>query len=126
MFEDIKVEDLVLVPVGVKASAFDRNPKIFWCRCKVSKVTPKRFTVNGSTYNKIDGSNITASEPYRPPRAGCKVYEPEQDEYEDFLGYKQLLTTRSKFHKLLGSVDVEELSMGQIQQITDILKGEIK
>lgn len=126
MFKDIEVEDLVLVPVGVKKGAFDRNPKIFWCRCGVSKVTPKRFTVNGQTYSKVNGDNIKAPEPYRSKRPPCKVYTPDQDEYEDFLEYKKLLNTQATFRKLLGSVDVEELSMDQIRQITSILKGEIK
>lgn len=126
MFEDIKVEDLVLVPVGVKRGTFDRNPRIFWCRCSVSNVTLKRFTANGQTYKKVDGSNIKASEPYRPAKPVCKVYTPEQDEYEDFLEYKGLLKTQATFRKLLEGVDVEELSMDQIQQITNILKGEIK
>lgn len=126
MFKDVEVGDLVLVPVGAKVSAFDRNPKIFWCRCKVSKVTPKRFTANEQTYKKVDGSNISASEPYRPKRLPCKMYTPDQDESEDFLGYKELLKTYNKFRKLLDSVQVEKLSLGQMEQITDILKGEVK
>jgi len=75
MFEDIKVGDLVLVPFPVKWGW--NGGKSFVVGRPVTKVTPKRFTVGDTVYNKSKGAIVGDSwrhaKPYDPALCQLKA-----------------------------------------------------
>ncbi len=122
MFKDIKVGEFVLVPVSVDKGFMDKSPKTFWCRCKVSKVTPKRFEANKSTYKKVDGSSIESRGMWERPLHGCLPYTEETDQFEEYKAYKEEVSFRNSLCKTLHSVSAWDMTLDQLKRIDEILK----
>ncbi|AUR92283.1 coil containing protein [Vibrio phage 1.170.O._10N.261.52.C3] len=100
MFEDIKEGDLVLRPIELKRNFFDQYAKVFYYPAKVSKVTPKRFEVNGKIYTKTDGSCVG-----EPHGRKVKLYSVEDDELKAYIEAKDLIVLRNKVGTTLERYD---------------------
>ena len=123
MFEHIKDGVFVLVPVALKERGlYDRNPTWYWVRCKVSKVTPKRFTANKQTYKKVDGSDIRKPEQWRPAYKGCKPYSEETDQLAEYKSDLQRLKFYNEMSEMFSGIKVKDYSQDQLNRILNILK----
>ena len=122
MFDDIKVGDYVLYPVALKKNMFDRNPEYYWIRVKVEKVTPKRFSLKGDTYRKLDGKNIATSTgrwSFRYPEV--KPFSEEGCQLSEYNAKVTLIKTQQVLRGRLDNLDTSKLNLDQLDMLQALL-----